>query len=144
MGLRLKICAGCGERKMLGRSKSRCKDCRAAGVPVEHARLPSKPPKRKPQKKKPPQRPDYYRYIGSKAWENKRQQALKHYGNKCATCKATTNLRVHHLTYARLGQEKMSDLQVLCNDCHCNRHEGEKVGAWDSTAQEFLDRAANF
>ncbi len=30
MGIRLKICADCGHRKMIGRSKSRCKTCRKA------------------------------------------------------------------------------------------------------------------
>ncbi len=30
MGLKLKVCADCGQRKMIGRSKSRCKSCRKA------------------------------------------------------------------------------------------------------------------
>lgn len=27
-------------------------------------------------------------------------------------------LQVHHLTYARLGKEKLSDLRVTCESCH--------------------------
>jgi len=32
------------------------------------------------------------------------------------------NLEVHHLTYDRLGDERMDDLEVLCPDCHRKAH----------------------
>jgi 5-methylcytosine-specific restriction endonuclease McrA len=39
----------------------------------------------------------------------------------------TTNvsLQVHHITYARLGNELPSDLLVVCFDCH-RRKDGER------------------
>lgn len=33
-----------------------------------------------------------------------------------------SRLQVHHLTYIRLGNEDLSDLQVLCLGCHRRRH----------------------
>jgi hypothetical protein len=30
-------------------------------------------------------------------------------------------LTVHHLTYARLGRERRSDVALLCWSCHCKR-----------------------
>lgn len=38
-------------------------------------------------------------------------------------------LEIHHLTYDRVGNEKSSDLQVLCSKCHKLKHlRGNKNG----------------
>jgi 5-methylcytosine-specific restriction endonuclease McrA len=73
--------------------------------------------------------PEYRAYIGpprSPAWEAKRRKKLEQQGYRCERCKRhKTQLRrglewleVHHRTYVRLGRERLSDLQVLCNTCH--------------------------
>lgn len=49
MGLRFKKCADCGHRKMIGRSKRRCKACRRADP---HKVLPPRPKKPEKPKKK--------------------------------------------------------------------------------------------
>jgi 5-methylcytosine-specific restriction endonuclease McrA len=63
----------------------------------------------------------YYCYINSSHWEIVRKRKLKsiHPPNTCERCGVETRfLEVHHLTYVRLGEEKLDDLMVLCMDCH--------------------------
>lgn len=82
------------------------------------------------------QRPSYTTYMASSAWQTKRRSALKHFGGRCAICSSDSRLHVHHLNYDRFGRERMSDLQVLCHDCHAIQHEpsGRMV---DSLSAEF-------
>lgn len=47
MGLRLKVCAECGQKKMIGRSKRRCKSCRRADPHQLMPPLPPRPPSNK-------------------------------------------------------------------------------------------------
>lgn len=82
-------------------------------------------------------RPDYYKYIQSSAWKKKRAKAIRHHGGKCSICGTTEAIQVHHKTYARLGRERMKDLQLLCEPCHENHHEGSKVGVDDPMTREF-------
>lgn len=61
----------------------------------------------------------YREYIASKEWYElcKRLKAERH--NICDRCgHYYPFLEVHHKTYARLGHERDSDLEVLCHDCH--------------------------
>ena len=44
-------------------------------------------------------------------------------GYRCEQCGARDRLDVHHLTYDRFGgDERMSDLRVLCRPCHNKAH----------------------
>jgi 5-methylcytosine-specific restriction endonuclease McrA len=61
-------------------------------------------------------------YLDSPAWRKKRSERLAVDGEKCFRCKATDGLQVHHITYERLGRERMSDLLTLCGDCHKRDH----------------------
>lgn len=38
--------------------------------------------------------------------------------HRCKRCKQARYLEVHHLTYKRLGFERMDDLEALCVRCH--------------------------
>lgn len=70
---------------------------------------------------------DYNNYIKSDKWHWIREEKFKKAGYKCEICGAVKNLDVHHVTYKRLGREKMSDLAVLCRKCHKTLHrEGAK------------------
>jgi len=60
----------------------------------------------------------YHAYLNSPQWQVKRQLALNEAHHRCFRCGATSTLQVHHLTYARLGNELLSDLRVLCDACH--------------------------
>jgi len=65
--------------------------------------------------------PQYTSYLSSKAWKKIRNEMLRLFDYKCQGCgkmKLPSKLYIHHLTYDRLGYERMSDLMVLCEGCH--------------------------
>jgi hypothetical protein len=64
---------------------------------------------------------DYKKYIGSQKWKAKRDKKLEQAGYRCEKCgvsKYSKKLEVHHLNYGNLGNEKLSELIVLCKECH--------------------------
>lgn len=67
----------------------------------------------------------YYAYLQSPEWAAKREKKLKQVGNKCELCGVgsdTHQLFIHHKNYYRVFYERMSDLEVLCEDGHDYRH----------------------
>ena len=64
----------------------------------------------------------YHEHLRSYKWKKLRAAALERAGHQCSICKNTYKLEVHHLTYARLGNETLRDLQVLCMVCHARIH----------------------
>ena len=66
---------------------------------------------------------NYISYLNSKTWNDKRIEALKHYGCICSKC-GEYGTDVHHKTYKRFGgNETIFDLQVMCRACHSVLHE---------------------
>lgn len=66
----------------------------------------------------------YYRlYLKSKAWQNIRNIMIAKY-KLCQVCGGTDVLQCHHLTYERLGRERLSDLKLLCKECHKEVNDG--------------------
>lgn len=65
----------------------------------------------------------YHEYLQTQHWKNLRLTMLKKAGYKCSVCGERKPLHVHHNTYERRGEEKLSDLVVLCHDCHELYHE---------------------
>lgn len=68
-------------------------------------------------------RVNYYEYLRSPEWQVVRRLALERAAGRCQVCNQPGRLDVHHRTYARLGQELLSDVTVLCRDCHSKHHE---------------------
>ena len=69
--------------------------------------------------------PAYVRYLGSAAWARKRAETLARADGKCEACGAGVpegEAEVHHLTYARVGEELPEDLVALCPGCHRRAH----------------------
>lgn len=61
----------------------------------------------------------YYEvYLKSDHWQNLRQIVLERAGHKCQVCANEYGLKVHHNTYKNRGHEDLSDLCVLCGQCH--------------------------
>lgn len=60
----------------------------------------------------------YKDYLRSEKWQEKRKERLLQDGYRCQLCGTGKNLEVHHVTYERIGNEKISDLVTLCNNCH--------------------------
>lgn len=57
-------------------------------------------------------------YYKSPEWQLKRKQKLIESNYQCAICMSPQNLQVHHRTYANFKYESLSDLIVLCKQCH--------------------------
>lgn len=64
----------------------------------------------------------YHSYLKSDKWKQVRTRLMQKRGCKCEVCGIGHRLQVHHLTYARLGNELDSDLKVLCWACHEREH----------------------
>jgi hypothetical protein len=79
---------------------------------------------------KPPQIPDklkdfYKLYINSYEWRKIRRKRLEKDGFRCQNHFVrivNKNLHVHHKTYRHLGNEKLTELITLCEDCHNEIH----------------------
>ncbi len=70
---------------------------------------------------------DYYKYIKSERWKQKRKYLLEKVGNKCQLCGIKNVIfNVHHNSYKNLGHEDETDIIVLCRKCHA-RHHGKSI-----------------
>ena len=63
----------------------------------------------------------YRRYLQSDTWKTKRKAVLRAAGFRCRQCGATAT-EVHHETYKRIYNERLSDLTALCSECHKALH----------------------
>lgn len=62
--------------------------------------------------------PEYQAYLQSFSWHFKRWLRLNYAGHKCEKCGRRDKLQCHHKTYERLFRERISDLEILCENCH--------------------------
>lgn len=65
---------------------------------------------------------DYYKYIRSPAWRKKRAEVILRSKGRCERCGKWPVVNVHHLSYANLGNEPLSDLLGVCVKCHMEFH----------------------
>lgn len=63
----------------------------------------------------------YREYLLSAYWESLREQVLAR-DKVCTECRSNVNLQVHHLSYRGWYKERLTDLVVLCGNCHHNTH----------------------
>lgn len=73
----------------------------------------------------------YENYLKSPHWQELRKAKIKEQNFQCERCgefgrrtpwQTIIGLQVHHLTYERLWQEELSDLEVVCRPCHEDEH----------------------
>lgn len=69
----------------------------------------------------------YQEYLNTPEWNERRWLHREHAGNRCQVCNSEQSLHVHHRTYANRGNERFSDLIVLCASCHKHFHGKMKV-----------------
>jgi hypothetical protein len=79
----------------------------------------------------------YRQYLQSEGWKKKRLEAISYYGQKCNRCGEFGN-DVHHKTYKRIGDELLSDLEVLCRECHQVHHAVERIGRKKRTKKKGI------
>ena len=70
----------------------------------------------------PDGRVNYEKYLSSDDWKEIRAKQLRSQ-KVCQACGTAKNLHVHHMTYRRLGFEKLKNLRTLCHSCHFRLHE---------------------
>lgn len=69
-------------------------------------------------------REEYMAYMKSPEWKAIRAERLKLDDSTCQHCGACyVPLQIHHITYKRLGEERLEDLISLCETCHKKEHE---------------------
>ena len=69
----------------------------------------------------------YISYLHSKEWRAKRRQVIKRCNDTCERCGKFRVAEVHHLTYERVYEELLEDLQGLCKPCHAFEHDESKA-----------------
>lgn len=60
----------------------------------------------------------YHEYLQSDEWKEKRKEIFEFIAKKCAKCKTTENIQLHHRSYENIYQESFSDVVPLCETCH--------------------------
>lgn len=61
----------------------------------------------------------YREVLKSKRWKEFSRYAVHQAQNECQRCGMPKKpLHVHHLHYDTLGNEKLTDVEVVCRDCH--------------------------
>ena len=62
---------------------------------------------------------DYHKYMASREWALKKEEVKARAGGICERCHNAKIQSTHHLTYERIGAEKVNtDLLGVCNPCH--------------------------
>ena len=73
---------------------------------------------------------NYSDYIQTPQWKKKSKEAKLRAGYRCQVCNrkgSEHSLHSHHRTYKRLGNERPSDITVLCKECHELFHANGKI-----------------
>lgn len=68
---------------------------------------------------------NYKDYLNTKHWEFLRIQIGVKCKRTCQSCSKVfeeRNYHVHHITYKRIGQERLNDLILVCKECHRKLH----------------------
>lgn len=64
------------------------------------------------------ERSEYQKYLASREWAILKKKVRLRSGGKCERCLAGNHDATHHLTYERIGSERLEDLQAVCSSCH--------------------------
>ncbi len=78
---------------------------------------------------------EYRDYIHSPQWRANRKAFLKRSNGICERCKKYKATEVHHLNYDRLGKERLTDCEAVCDGCH-PKADQERAGRTEAKRQE--------
>lgn len=84
----------------------------------------------------------YTAYLKSKHWRlfKKTFKASKYSKKRCYICHKEKSIHLHHLTYERIGKEKLTDVIELCRCCHRNVHKAlDKGKTWESIVAQLKE-----
>lgn len=71
----------------------------------------------------------YAEFLKTPEWKQIREAALERAGHRCQVCNSPDDLEVHHRDYSNLPLESLTDLTVLCDECHGVFHANRKLRA---------------
>ena len=60
----------------------------------------------------------YAAYLCSREWAEKKESIRQRSHGRCERCTYGNFDACHHLTYIRKYDERLEDLQAICNECH--------------------------
>ena len=71
----------------------------------------------------------YAEYLDTEHWKTTRKRfwESKLHNGACYSCGSKEKLQVHHKTYRRIGKERLTDLCLLCDECHGRTHELDRT-----------------
>ena len=95
----------------------------------------------KPKKITGKMKSEYYAYLRSVQWKQKRQMAFDVYGKVCSLCNSRHDLEIHHRHYKNIFKEQIEDLMVLCESCHKTYH---KKQIWKNGKKSKYMRDPNY
>jgi len=71
---------------------------------------------------------NYQEYLLTPVWNELKKAALARADYRCQVCNSDNSLNIHHRKYPRvLGKEPVSDLVVLCRNCHELFHSKKRI-----------------
>ena len=79
----------------------------------------------------------YEKYRKSPAWKVKRDAVRRRDGGQCICGAQATEM--HHKTYDNIGKEPLSDLVMLCEECHERVHRSRVPSDQQSAMQQPLE-----
>lgn len=62
-------------------------------------------------------------HRATRYWKDLRRRARKRDEYQCVACGSLLYLNCHHLTYVRVGKERLEDVATLCRPCHRIEHD---------------------
>ena len=82
----------------------------------------------------------YSDYMRSEFWQVRRAAVIERDGGRCRSCATPDAKHVHHITYKRFGAEPLSDLVLLCSQCHEYEHATHTLRARERYWREQNER----
>ena len=73
----------------------------------------------------------YFPYMRSPDWRRLVADYYRRHPRRCAACRSSFDVDLHHKTYARLEAERDDDLAPLCSTCHSMVHSIHQISAGD-------------
>lgn len=61
---------------------------------------------------------EYHRYLASREWALLKEAVRARSQGRCEHCGLADYEETHHLTYERIGNERIRDLLGVCHECH--------------------------
>lgn|ERR1022692_418120 len=125
---KLLLCLEAFTTKRRGGVLKRCTSCREAKREQRRQSTAPRTAKITPERIEELRRLPYPEYLKQPEWYRRRAVLYKFAAGRCQLCYTDKQpFHAHHRTYERLAQERISDLILLCAECHKLFHEHRKL-----------------